>query len=177
MAFEFDQNGQVILTGMPASGKSTIGVLLAKSTCRDFIDTDLVLQRREKATLQQLIDQNGMEWFIQHETAAVRSLSQDLTPGIIATGGSVVLSDDAMKHLQSLGQIIFIDVPLADLKNRLHNIHTRGIAMTKDQNIDDIYRQRLPLYRKYADYVFDAGSGQVEELVDKLSGLLKIKKC
>lgn len=176
MAFEFDQEGQVILTGMPASGKSTIGLLLAKSTCRDFIDTDLILQKREKSTLQKMIDQNGMEWFVQHETAAMRSLSQDLPPGIIATGGSVVLSDDAMKHLQSLGQIIFIDVPLADLKKRLNNIHTRGIAMIPGQSLEDIYKQRLPLYRKYADYILDAGSCKAEELVEKLTGLLKITK-
>jgi shikimate kinase len=161
----------IILIGMPGSGKSTLGSILAKRLGMTLIDTDHVIKEREKRPLQDLIDQYGLRIFIQKESAAILSIHPEHC--VIATGGSVVLDFDAMQHLRSLGWIVYLDVPLPKLERRLWNIKTRGIVIKKGQTIRDVYRLRKPLYERYADIIQQTISLSAEQIVDQLIAKLR----
>lgn len=154
----------VTLIGMPGSGKSTVGVLLAKALGYQFIDTDLVIQRREGALLQDILDQRGVEAFLDAEEAAVRAL--DCSGVVIAPGGSVVCRPGGMARLKELGEVVYLHVPLAELERRVDNMTTRGIAMAPGQTLADVFAHREPLYRQYADVTVEVRPGAgLEETV------------
>lgn len=161
----------IVLIGMPGCGKSTVGVILAKTLGIGFVDTDLIIQQREKRLLQDIIDTDGIRKFLDCESEAVKTL--DCDNSVVATGGSVVFREDCMKHLKENGKIFFLNVSLSEIKSRLDNINTRGVAADKSQTIDDIFNQRYPLYEKYADYILDLNNSNVEETVEKICKLLK----
>ena len=148
----------IILIGMPGSGKSTVGVLLAKALGYDFVDVDLVIQRREGALLQEILDARGVEAFLDAEEQAVLSLDCDRC--VIAPGGSAVCRESAARRLKALGTVIYLQVPLEELSSRIQNLSTRGIAMEPGQTLSDVLASRAPLYDKYADLVIDCGGGQ-----------------
>ena len=150
--------GNVTLIGMPGSGKSTVGVLLAKALGFGFLDTDLVIQQREGALLQAILDEKGVPYFLDAEERAVRSV--DCDRHVIAPGGSVVCREGAMAHLAAMGPVIYLRVPLEELKARIHNLDSRGIALEPGQTLEDILTLRAPLYEKYAGAVVDAAPGQ-----------------
>lgn len=161
----------IILIGMPGAGKSTVGVLLAKTLGYAFLDTDLVIQEREGRLLQDLVDELGVEAFLDREAAAVSSVDCDRT--VIATGGSVVCRDGGMEHLRKLGRTVYLHLPLEELERRLHNISTRGIAMAPGETLAHIYDYRAPLYRKYADLTVAVGRQTLEETVEQVLHALK----
>ncbi len=161
----------IILIGMPGCGKSTVGVILAKTLGIGFVDTDLIIQQNEKRLLQEIIDSDGIDCFLDCEAKAIKSLSCDNS--VIATGGSVIFREDAVEHLKALGKIIYLKVPLNEIKKRLDNISTRGVAATKNQTIDDIFYERSPLYEKYADVILDLTNCSVEQAVEKISKIYK----
>ena len=161
----------IVLIGMPGAGKSTVGVLLAKTLGYAFLDTDLVIQEREGRLLQDLVDELGVEAFLDREAAAICSVDCDRT--VIATGGSVVCRDRAMEHLKDLGRIVYLQLPLEELERRLHNISTRGIAMAPGETLAHIYDYRAPLYRKYADLTVEVGRQTLEETVEQVLRALK----
>lgn len=161
----------IVLIGMPASGKSTVGVILAKTLGVGFIDVDLIIQQREKTLLQDIIDNRGLENFLDCEMNAVLSL--DFENCVISTGGSVVFRDLSMKKLKTNGTVVFLAVDPDTIKARLNNITTRGIAASKTQTIDDIYYERLPLYKKYADIIVNLDSCSAEDAVSKIIFSLK----
>ncbi len=161
----------IVLIGMPGCGKSTIGVILAKTLGMSFVDTDLIIQQRENRLLQNIIDKDGLESFLDIERDAI--LSVDCKNSVISTGGSAVFRKEAMTHLKNDGIIIFIDVAPETLKKRLSNIKTRGIAAGKDESVDDIFNQRLPLYKEYADFVLTVENESVETSVERLVEILK----
>ncbi len=163
----------IVLIGMPASGKSTIGVLLAKTIGVGFVDTDLLIQQREHRLLQEIIDTDGIGYFLDTECAAVLDL--DCQNTVIATGGSVVFRAAAMQKLRQNGTVVFLDVSLETVKRRLNNIKTRGVAADKGQSIDGIFYERLPYYRKYADIVLPSDGKTSEETVSDLIEILKNK--
>ena len=146
------------LIGMPGSGKSTVGVLLAKALGFQFLDVDLLIQRREGALLQEILDRRGIQAFLDAEEAAIRSLNCADT--VIAPGGSAVCRPGAMAHLAALGRVVYLRVPLAELERRVGNITTRGIAMAPGQTLADVFARREPLYRKYAGLTVDVPPGQ-----------------
>ena len=150
--------GNVTLIGMPGSGKSTVGVLLAKALGFGFLDTDLVIQQREEALLQAILDEKGVPYFLDAEERAVRSV--DCDRHVIAPGGSVVCREGAMAHLAAMGPVIYLRVPLEELKVRIHNLDSRGIALEPGQTLEDILTLRAPLYERYAGAVVDAAPGQ-----------------
>ena len=156
----------IILIGMPGCGKSTVGVILAKTLGIGFVDTDLIIQQRENRLLQNIIDADGIDYFLYCEADAVKSLDCDNC--VVATGGSVVYREDAVQHLKSNGKIIFLDVPLDEIKRRLNNINTRGIAAKKNKSIEDIYNERIALYNKYADVIIKTDGESVEKTVEKI---------
>lgn len=156
----------IILIGMPGCGKSTVGVILAKTLGIGFVDTDLIIQQRENRLLQNIIDTDGIDYFLNCEADAVKSL--DCDNYVVATGGSVVYREDAILHLKKNGKIIFLDVPLDEIKRRLNNINTRGIAAKKNKSIEDIYNERIALYNKYADVIIKTDGESVEKTVEKV---------
>ena len=139
----------IVLIGMPGAGKSTVGVILAKYLGLDFVDTDILICRREKSTLQQILAKRGLAAFLAAEEAAV--CSRSYADSVIATGGSVILSEKAMAHLAADGRIVYLDVPPEELERRITNLESRGIAFAPGQTLRDIYVQRTPLYQAWAE--------------------------
>jgi len=156
----------ITLIGMPGSGKSTVGVVLAKRLGCDFLDTDLILQRREGRRLQELLEQLGLEGFLDAEAEAVCSVACNNT--VIAPGGSVVYRPASMAHLRSLGRIVYLYLPLEQLRARIHNMTTRGIAMAPGQTLDTLYAQREPLYRRWAGLTVDCSGQTLEQTVQEV---------
>ena len=138
--------GNVTLIGMPGSGKSTVGVLLAKALGYGFLDTDLVIQQQEGALLQEILDEKGVPYFLDAEERAVRSVECDRH--VIAPGGSVVCREGAIAHLKAAGPVIYLRVPLEELKARIHNLDSRGIALEPGQTLEDIMDLRAPAHRE-----------------------------
>ncbi len=142
-------NSNLVLIGMPGSGKSTVGVILAKRTARDFVDTDLLIQAAQKRTLQAIVDTDGY--------AALRAIEERILLGlgvqnhVIATGGSAVYSGPAMSHLKKDGLAVFLDVDLALLESRIQDYSTRGLAKRPDQSLSELFDERFGLYSRYAD--------------------------
>lgn len=163
----------ITLIGMPGSGKSTVGVLLAKLLGYQFLDVDLLIQEREGALLQEILDSRGTQAFLDAEESAILSLNCRRT--VIAPGGSAVCREGAALHLKGLGPVVYLQVPLEELTRRIHNLSTRGIAMEPGQTLADVMAYREPLYRKYAGLVVSCPPGQelaeTAQLVQKQLGL------
>ncbi len=140
------EDNNIILIGMPGAGKSTVGVILAKRIGFDFIDTDLIIQAREKCRLQQTIDKYGLEYFKHAEEQALLALNVERS--VIATGGSVVYCPEGLNALSKNSYRIYLDVGLEELEKRIADMGQRGLAMTEDQNFADLYSERTPLYEE-----------------------------
>ena len=153
----------IVLTGMPAVGKSTIGVLLAKRLGMGFIDTDITLQSGQGQSLQTLIQAHGLERFCDLEEAHIRSLA--CTATVIATGGSVVYRQGAMRHLAAGGKVVYLEIDLASLEERLRDIDARGVVYTPGQSLADLYAERVPLYQDTADMTVRASGVTPDQLV------------
>lgn len=160
----------IVLIGMPGSGKSTAGVLLAKAMKMPFIDTDLLIQKQENCYLQELINAHGINEFIKIEEKVILGLDAENT--VIATGGSAVYSESAVRHLKSNGILIFLNSKLYQLERRLKNMKTRGIVMKSDQTLSNLFNERLPLYRKYADIEIDCSKKHIESIVSEIKNRL-----
>lgn len=156
----------IVLIGMPGCGKSTVGVLLAKSMLRDFVDTDLIIQNKYKKSLCDIINNEGLVAFKEKENTVLRDLEADNS--VIATGGSAVYCPEGMENLKRNGKIIYLRLSPDTIKSRIKNITTRGIAMAPDCTIDDLYKERSVLYEKYADVIIDAERLSAEETVNKI---------
>lgn len=142
----------IVLIGMPGAGKSTLGVVLAKIINADFLDGDLVIQQRCGRTLQSVIDSEGSAAFIELENDVLKSIETD-RPTIIATGGSAIYSDEAMKHLASIGTIVYLKVSYDELRSRLVDFQDRGVVMKQGigMSLRDLFDERRPLYEQYAE--------------------------
>ena len=166
-------NMNIILTGMPASGKSTVGVILAKVLGYDFVDTDLLIQRSANARLEKIIAERGVEAFLDLESSVCRSLSAENT--VIATGGSVVYREASMLHFKELGTIVYLKVGMDALKARLFDMKERGVALKEGQSLEDLFLERTCLYERYADLTVDESSLGLEDTVKLVrDGLQKI---
>lgn len=162
----------IILIGMPACGKSTVGVLLAKTLAAGFVDTDLILQRQRKNTLQKLIDRYGLDRFRDFEDEALLAVTET-EDVVVATGGSAVFCDRGMRYLKQNGVCVYLELPLNELQKRLSNIKTRGIACRRGESLSDIFAERSPFYEKYADVRIDCSALTAEETVDKIIKMIK----
>jgi len=152
----------LILIGMPASGKSTVGVILAKVLGYGFIDTDILIQRAEKKRLAQIINEVGVDGFLEVENRVNASVEADHC--VIATGGSAVYGEDAMRHFKEIGHIMYLKTDFETIRKRLWNIRQRGVALREGQTLRDLYDERSVLYEKYADTVIEE-SGDAEDVV------------
>ncbi|WP_292364610.1 shikimate kinase [Methanoculleus sp. UBA208] len=153
----------IILIGMPGAGKSTVGVILAKTLGMQFIDTDILIQERAGKMLQEILDTDGPDAFKRIEEEAILSLHPDRA--VIATGGSVVCSPDAMAHLKSEGVVVYLEISYEEMEKRLKNITTRGIVLLPGQSLRGMYDERVPLYEKYADLTVACSGGDLESVV------------
>ena len=160
----------VILIGMPGCGKSTVGVILAKILGYEFLDTDLLIQKREEARLEEIIRRVGNDAFLDIEEDVCSSLDTGRT--VIATGGSAVYRPAAMQHLKELGTVLYLKVPLHELAVRLHDLKARGVVLPEGTTLSALYKERAELYEKYADIVIEEGQGGLEETVEKVKETL-----
>lgn len=151
---------------MPGAGKSTVGVLLAKRSGREFVDTDLLIQTAQGRPLQDIIDRDGTEVFRRLEEICVLALG--CQGAVVATGGSVVYSGPAMEHLRRLGTVVFLDVPLAVLEGRVGDPGARGLVRRPGQSLADLYAERRPLYLRHANLTVDCGQRRHEEVVNAI---------
>ncbi len=161
----------IILIGMPGSGKSTVGIILAKLASMEFVDTDILIQTSEGRTLQEIIDRDG--YMVLREIEERILLGVDQTSHVIATGGSAPYSDKAMTHLKKNGTMVFLAADITALRKRIHNFDTRGLAKRPDQTLSDLFEERLSLYKKYADITIESSNLSQEEvcheILEKLS--------
>ncbi|HEY8499104.1 MAG TPA: shikimate kinase [Clostridia bacterium] len=157
----------IVLIGMPGAGKSTIGVLLAKTINCRFIDTDLIIQRKYGKLLKDIIAERGIDEFLSIEEREIISL--DVNQSVIATGGSIVLKEKAMDHLKRIGTVVYLEAPYPELEKRIKNITTRGIVMKENQTLYDVYKERTPLYEKYAEITVCCSGKTMEQIVELLA--------
>ncbi|TBW49840.1 shikimate kinase [Marinobacter halodurans] len=156
-----NEHPNIVLIGMPGSGKSTVGVLLAKRTAMEFIDTDLLIQSAEGKTLQEIVDGTGYQALRHIEERVLCDLHA--SGAVISTGGSAVYSEAAMSHLKTNGRVVFLDVSLSTVQHRIGDYSLRGISKRPDQTIEELFAERNALYRRYADIIVDCDALNQEE--------------
>ncbi|MBI3784866.1 MAG: shikimate kinase [Deltaproteobacteria bacterium] len=156
---------------MPGVGKSTLGILLAKASQRAFVDTDVAVQTRSGRCLQDIVDQDGPEYLRRLEEQAIVALNCVNT--VIATGGSTVYSEPAMHHLGADGWIVHLYLPLDLLRPRLADFQARGVVRQRDQSIDSLFAERLPLYRRFAETTVDCSFKTHEQVVVEIGDQLR----
>ena len=156
----------IILTGMPGVGKSTVGVILAKMLGYRFLDSDLLIQEKEGMLLCEIIEKSGADGFIEIENRHNASICAERT--VIATGGSAVYGQQAMAHFHEIGTVVYLKTAYEVVKQRLLDIRGRGVVLKPGQNLADIYEERVPLYEQYADITVDATTLDIEHTVQIL---------
>ena len=161
----------IILVGMPTSGKSTVGVIVAKILGYNFVDADIVIQKKDGRRLSEIIEQEGVEGFIDIENKINSGIEVEKT--VIATGGSVIYEAEAMEHYKNIGRVVYLKVGMEVLTKRLKNVKQRGVVMRPGQSLISLYNERSVLYEKYADITIDEKDNTMEEVVADLIAALK----
>lgn len=156
----------IVLIGMPGAGKSTVGVVLAKTLGMQFVDTDILIQERAGKMLQEILDEDGPDAFKRIEEETILSLHP--RHAVIATGGSVVCSGAAMAHLKSGGVVVYLEISYEEMAKRLKNITTRGIVLLPGQSLRGMYDERVPLYEKYADLTVACSGEDLESVAENV---------
>lgn len=157
----------LVLIGMPGAGKSTLGVLLAKTLGMSFIDTDLLIQERTGHLLQELINRDGVEQFLNIEEQVILGIGVENC--VIATGGSVIYRPGAMAHLKKGGILVYLKLDFAEIEHRIDNMASRGIAIGQDQPLIELYHERITGYEKYADLIVDCTKTSIEQAVREVA--------
>ena len=156
----------IILIGMPGAGKSTVGVVLAKMLCKQFFDTDLLIQQREGKKLSEIIDLVGADGFKELEGEVCSQFNEQNC--VVATGGSAVYSEKGMANLKKNAVCIYLKADYETLNKRLGNLSKRGVVFEKGQTLADILAERTPIYEKYADVTVDVSHGSIEQTLDSI---------
>lgn len=160
----------ITLIGMPASGKSSVGIVLAKRLGKKFVDTDIVIQERYGKLLKELIKEYGDDGFRKIEDEVNASL--DVTNSIISPGGSVVYGTKAMEHLKEISVVIYLELSYTAIKSRLGDLRERGITLKEGQTLKDLYLERTPLYEKYADITVNEMKKTLSNTIDEICEML-----
>lgn len=166
---EKDRN--ITLIGMPSSGKSTAGVLLAKRLGFSFVDVDIVIQEQERRLLKEIIAQDGLDGFLEVENRVNASL--DVDHSVIAPGGSVIYGKEAMEHLSQISTVVYLKLSYEEVERRLGNMVDRGVALKDGMTLRDLYDERVPYYERYADITVDETGQTVGDTVDYLRGIME----
>ena len=162
----------IIFIGMPAVGKSTVGVVIAKRLGFDFIDTDLLIQKQENRLLREIIAEQGVDEFLKIENQVNRDLQAE--HAVISPGGSVVYCEEAMKHFKEMGTIIYLKISYDTISERLKNPKKRGVTLREGQTLKDLYDERVVLFEKYADVIIEEDGLNLEETIEKVHEVLGI---
>ncbi|MDY5846431.1 MAG: shikimate kinase [Bariatricus sp.] len=161
----------IVFIGMPAVGKSTVGVVVAKRLGFEFIDTDLLIQKQEKRLLREIIAEEGIDNFLKIENQVNRDV--DVTNAVISPGGSVVYCEEAMKHFKETGIVVYLEVSYETINARLVNAKKRGVTLREGQTLKDLYDERVVLFEKYADITVSEEGLELEETIDKVLDALE----
>lgn len=156
----------IIFIGMPAVGKSTVGVVVAKRLGYAFIDTDLLIQKQEGKLLKEIIAESGNEGFLAIENQVNRDLQAERA--VISPGGSVVYCEEAMEHFKEIGTIVYLRASYEEIQKRISNAKNRGVVLKEGQTLKDLYEERSILFEKYADYIVDEDGLQLGETIEKV---------
>jgi shikimate kinase len=162
------KKSNIVLIGMPSSGKSTIGGLLSKELDMEFVDTDTIILNKENKPLKDIVVEDGLESFLKIQETHILEL--DVEGFVVATGGSVIYSESAMKHLGNNGFIVFLKTDFSEIDNRV--TQDRRFARNEGQSLGDLYKERMPLYEKYADITIECSQKQVEEILKLIKSAL-----
>ncbi len=161
----------IIFIGMPASGKSTVGVVVAKRLGYEFIDTDLLIQKQEKKLLKEIIAEVGNDGFLEIENRVNREVQAE--KAVISPGGSVVYCEEAMAHFKEIGVIVYLKVPFQTIDRRISNAKNRGVVLKEGQTLRDLYEERTKLCEKYADYTVSEENADLEETIERVLELFE----
>jgi len=161
----------IIFIGMPASGKSTVGVVIAKRLGYDFIDTDLLIQKQENRLLKEIIADVGNEGFLAIENQVNREVEAERA--VISPGGSVIYCKEAMEHFKEIGTVVYLQVSFETINRRISNAKNRGVVLKEGQTLRDLYEERTKLFEKYADYIVSEEGLSLEETIDKVLELFE----
>ena len=153
----------IILIGMPGCGKSTVGVVLAKAANLDFIDSDLVIQKEMGMQLSAIIEQYGDDGFRDVENRINAGLTAENS--VVATGGSVIYGEEAMRHLKEIGTVVYLKLSCEAIADRLGDLHARGVTIKPGWTLQDLYNERCPMYEKWADITVDCEQLKLREVV------------
>ena len=153
----------IILIGMPGAGKSTVGVVLAKRLGYAFVDSDLVIQEKYGRLLHDLIEEYGVEGFRELENGVNSGI--DVQRSVIATGGSAVYGREAMEHFRKIGTVVYLKLPYEEIAERVGDLDARGVSMMPGQTLEELYKERTPLYEKYAHITINCEGKMLRELV------------
>ena len=168
----YDWNN-IILIGMPAAGKSTVGVLLAKRLGYKFLDSDLLIQEKEERLLKEIIAAEGLKGFLAIEEKINREIDTSRT--VIAPGGSVIYGPSAMEHFKKIGTVVYLKISYGELEKRLGNLVDRGVALKDGMTLRDLYNERIPLYERYADITVDETGKTPGQTVDELRAIMEVR--
>lgn len=161
----------IVLIGMPGVGKSTLGVVLAKELGYEFVDADLLIQKRENRLLKEIIAEDGVDGFLKIENDVNAGI--DCHKTVIATGGSVIYGAKAMEHLKEIGTVVYLKLDYETLDSRLGSLNARGVVLKDGQTLKSLYEERVPLYEKYADVIVDEGGLDLEATLKQVLSALK----
>lgn len=161
----------IVFIGMPASGKSTVGVVVAKRLGYKFVDTDLVIQEVEKRLLKEIIAEEGNEGFLRIEDRVNAEIQEERA--VISPGGSVVYCENAMRHYKETGMIVYLHTSYETINNRLHNAKNRGVVLKDGQTIKDLYEERTALFERYADLTISEEGRDLEETIEEILRVLE----
>ena len=161
----------LVFIGMPAVGKSTVGVVIAKKLGLGFLDTDLLIQEKEGRLLKDIIKAEGLDGFLEIENKVNQGVETE--NHVISPGGSVVYCEGAMEHLKEIGLIIYLKVSCETIMDRIKDPKKRGVVLRKNQTLEDLYNERSILFEKYADIVVDEDGCTIDETIERVSKALE----
>lgn len=163
----------IILIGMPAVGKSTVGVVVAKRLGYEFIDTDLLIQKQENRLLKEIIEDEGIDGFLKIENQVNCDVQAERA--VISPGGSVVYCQEAMEHYKKIGVVVYLRASFETINNRIRNAKNRGVVLKEGQTLEMLYEERVKLFEKYADITLDEEGKELGETIELvLQSLCKI---
>ena len=156
----------IIFIGMPAVGKSTVGVVVAKRLGKQFIDTDLLIQEQEKKLLREIIAEVGEDGFLKIENQVNRDV--DVENAVISPGGSIVQCEEARQHYKEIGTIVYLQASYQTIKQRIRNPKKRGVVLREGQTLKDLYDERCVLFEKYADIIVNEDQCEIGDTIENV---------